>query len=641
MQHTSRILCCLIFSLLVLWNSFAFGNKSSTKNLPWTQAEIQRLSQHPYWLRLLHFPAHTPMVGEWRSEIQSTSFFLDPDGEVNPAAELRKTLEALFSPVESTPDAHAQCRFIARFHWLKTKLDFAEITLPNVRCSRFEQWLDLQQVDSLSLIFVSAFMGNPASMYGHALLRLNYREDYKGRNLLAPTFSYGAVVDPEDSSIAYLFKGLSGGYLGKYADQQFYNFHHEYGETELRDLWEYELNLNREQQRRVIFHAWELLAGKVKFPYYFLTDNCVFRLTDLLDHAWDETRFNSSWVPWRITLDAFLRLKEMKNRGEPLVKRIRLIPSRQRRLEIRMLQLPDRERLWVGKLIAEPEVSKKPAFQDLPETTQARIVDAAVEYYGYRLAENKDKDLRSQKFDLLRLRSRLPIIEQPKDEDFGLSPPTEGTPAVQIRLGSFYNPHSGNSLELGFRSSYHDLLGRPDGHLPNTHLETLSARFRLRKNGAELNMLEFFNLRTFDVNLPDLPQTSGISWQTRFALEQRDLSCSSCRVLRFNVGWGKAMLWDNNILLFGLLDTFAQAGVSDKKQYALGVAPVLGSRISDGGEWRVSAEAKFPQTVTGTEVAESDWRVEGQWTLSRRWDVRMSWRRIAGEEFGMLLNYYW
>ena len=247
MRHTSRILCCLIFSLLVLWNSFAFGNKSSTKNLPWTQAEIQRLSQHPYWLRLLHFPAHTPMVGEWRSEIQSTSFFLDPDGEVNPAAELRKTLEELFSPVESTQDAHAQCRFIARFHWLKTKLDFAEITLPNVRCSRFEQWIDLQQVDSLSLIFVSAFMGNPASMYGHALLRLNYSEDYKGRNLLAPTFSYGAVVDPEDSSIAYLFKGLSGGYPGKYADQQFYNFHHEYGETELRDLWEYELNLNREQ----------------------------------------------------------------------------------------------------------------------------------------------------------------------------------------------------------------------------------------------------------------------------------------------------------------------------------------------------------------------------------------------------------
>ena len=104
-------------------------------------------------------------------------------------------------------------------------------------------------------------------------------EDYKGRNLLAPTFSFGAYVDPEDSSISYLFMGLSGGYHGKYADQQFYNFHHEYGETELRDLWKYELNLSKEEQRRVIFHAWEIFVGKVKFSYYFLTDNCVFRLT--------------------------------------------------------------------------------------------------------------------------------------------------------------------------------------------------------------------------------------------------------------------------------------------------------------------------------------------------------------------------
>ena len=103
----------------------------------------------------------------------------------------------------------------------------------------------------------------------------------------------------------------------------------------------------------------------------------------------------------------------MKNRGAPLVKRIRFIPSRQRRLESRMKQLSDWERSWVARLITEPEVLKNPVFQELPETAQARIIDAAFEYYGYRLAENKDEVLRSQKFDLMRLLSRLPIFEQP------------------------------------------------------------------------------------------------------------------------------------------------------------------------------------------------------------------------------------
>jgi len=86
-----------------LSNSFAFGNKSSSKDLPWAQAEILILSQHPYWLRLLHYPSHSPMVGLCAVKFKTPSFFLDPDGNVNPAAELRKTLEALFSPVESIP----------------------------------------------------------------------------------------------------------------------------------------------------------------------------------------------------------------------------------------------------------------------------------------------------------------------------------------------------------------------------------------------------------------------------------------------------------------------------------------------------------------------------------------------------------
>ena len=94
---------CLLFVYFSvgLVKLICIQKKFSSKDLPWSQAEILILSQHPYWLRLLHYPSHTPMVGFWRSEIQNPSFFLDPDGNENPAAELRKTLEALLSPVES------------------------------------------------------------------------------------------------------------------------------------------------------------------------------------------------------------------------------------------------------------------------------------------------------------------------------------------------------------------------------------------------------------------------------------------------------------------------------------------------------------------------------------------------------------
>ena len=631
-----------LLGLVSLAAPIAWSAHPEGAELLWRQAESKKLADHPYWLRLLHYPSQPPLVSEWHSEIGTPSFFLHPDGTTDPAAELRGTLAALLLPVDDTPDAHAQCRFIARFHWLRTQLDFSKVAVPVIPCERFEQWVDLEQVESLSLIFVSAYMGNPASMYGHALLRINYREEYQGRNLLAPTLSYGAMPDPEDSTPVYMIKGLAGGYPGMYADKKFFSFHHEYGETELRDMWEYQLNLTPEQQNRIVYHAWELLEGRVKFPYYFLTDNCVYRLVDLLDHAWDETRINTTWAPWRITLDAFLRLQALGNQGSLLVRQAILIPSRQRRLETRMAQLSAEERTWVARLIDDPELPTRSEFQELPGDTKSRIVDAALDYYGYRLAEKEDEeDLRSRRFELLRLRSRLPMIPQPQLQDSRIRTPTDGTPPVRIRLGRFQIPQSGTALELGIRASYHDLLGRPDGHLPYAHLATLDMRLRFHPEGAHLSQLELFRMRSFDVNLAELPQTSGLSWQTRAAFERRDLSCRPCRVLRLNFGWGKAGLWAGNTLVFGLLDGLLIAEALEAKRLALGWSPVLGIRIGGGSAWRVLVEGRYPQPLIGETPSSLDWRVEGQLTLARRWDVRLEGRRFVGEEYGVVLNYYW
>ena len=58
----------------------------------------------PLKASLLAAPASlsVPLSNGWfMAQWNSKPLFLDPDGNVNPAAELRKTLEALFSPVES------------------------------------------------------------------------------------------------------------------------------------------------------------------------------------------------------------------------------------------------------------------------------------------------------------------------------------------------------------------------------------------------------------------------------------------------------------------------------------------------------------------------------------------------------------
>ena len=86
-----------LFGLVPLAAPIAWSTPPEGAELLWRQAESKKLADHPYWLRLLHYPSQSPLVSEWRSEIGTPSFFLHPDGTTDPAAELRETLAALLS----------------------------------------------------------------------------------------------------------------------------------------------------------------------------------------------------------------------------------------------------------------------------------------------------------------------------------------------------------------------------------------------------------------------------------------------------------------------------------------------------------------------------------------------------------------
>ena len=111
----------------------------------WKQAQELKLSHHPYWLKLLHFYSFGETIGQWsfKSDIVSTSFFISPLGKTDPAEELESTLKALLEPVSNKPDQHARCKFIARFQWLRSKLDFPEIR--ELNCPLFERWANLKE----------------------------------------------------------------------------------------------------------------------------------------------------------------------------------------------------------------------------------------------------------------------------------------------------------------------------------------------------------------------------------------------------------------------------------------------------------------------------------------------------------------
>ena len=162
------------------------------------QARDRALADDPTWRRLLHFdprasaPAHSAIV--------SPRFFLHRQGNQNPALELAATLRAFYAPRQDDHNAHAICRFPARLHWLRTRLLFAEVPLPVVRCDRLHNWARFGQLRSVSVVSVSGYFGNPASVFGHLLIKLNNSPPGDHGDLLDSGVNFGAAI-PDDEPL--------------------------------------------------------------------------------------------------------------------------------------------------------------------------------------------------------------------------------------------------------------------------------------------------------------------------------------------------------------------------------------------------------------------------------------------------------
>ena len=176
------------------------------------------------------------------SEIDDKKFFLSPHGKVNAKAELDATIYALLNETKYDDNSTA-CKFPARKDWLVKKLKID--TLPKVECKAYNKIITKLNPTSATIVFPSAHINSPASMFGHTFLRINSEYDSK---LLSYAINYAANVDESKTNgLFYAFNGLVGGYHGFYSMLPYYEKLKEYRDSEQRDIWEYDLNLTQDE----------------------------------------------------------------------------------------------------------------------------------------------------------------------------------------------------------------------------------------------------------------------------------------------------------------------------------------------------------------------------------------------------------
>ncbi|MGC9044786.1 MAG: DUF4105 domain-containing protein, partial [Myxococcota bacterium] len=153
----------------------------------------EKIYNDPMWIALLHYKKQ--VNNKFISEADGKNFFISPDGKTNPAEELIADIIAFLEPEEryNEEKMHPQCRFPARYKWIKKRLSNLDLPFKDVKCDRFLEWAYLLRPKGMTLIYASGYLNNPASMFGHTFIRLDRKEKSIETDLLSYAINYAAI----------------------------------------------------------------------------------------------------------------------------------------------------------------------------------------------------------------------------------------------------------------------------------------------------------------------------------------------------------------------------------------------------------------------------------------------------------------
>lgn len=501
-------------------------------------AREKRLSAAVTWRRLLHFRRG------WfsdHSEADGRQIFLSPKGDEDASAELEATVRGFFSPATAQQDEHPLCRFPARATWLSSQLGIDARRLPRVTCPGFEAYWKKVSPRSVTLVFSSYYLNNPSSVFGHTFLRLNKPgvPSQERQVLLDQGLDYSATVPSTENAILYAIKGLTGLYPGTFRLLPYYYKVREYNDFESRDLWEYELDLPRQEVELVAAHLWEL--GHTYFDYYYLTENCSYHVLAALEVAnpkYELLRHVSRPLVPVTPADTVKALFETPG----LVHAIRYRPSIRASFHARVAGLSGDALAHVSALASDPEHALP---KDLSEADVAAIFDAATDLvelrYAKELTDEREGRGATLKQRLLERRAELGITS----DDVTFTPPVDdmpqrghGTSRLALSMGA--STVGRGFYQLEHRVALHDLADRSAGYAEYAQLEFLPFRLRFGAETQRLRLEDLSLVRILSLN-PVSRFDLKPSWKIEVgATTYRDKGCEQCTLGLVKFGSGFA-----------------------------------------------------------------------------------------------------
>ena len=607
------------------------------------QARAKNLAAHQEWLKLGHYQ-HSLFSG-YTSEIISKDFFNAEDGMVNPQAELEATLASFFSDKKETAkQQNPQCQFISRYRWLDKQLKFDKQRLPKKSCKRLNEWIKSIDPQQATLIFPAGTDDSPASMFGHTLFRF----DKVGQTEKSRLFSYSinfAAETNESNGLIFAFKGIFGGYPGRFSIIPYYEKVTQYNDMEHRDIWEYQLNLTQEEIQRLLEHAWEI--GQNDFAYFFFLENCSYQLLSLLDVARPGHDLTGKFSVWAIPGDTVTAILE----DEKILKKAVYRPSVRTRIRHQVSYLESDEQDMVLDLVFGQIKADDKSIQDLPVKRQALVLITSYDYlqYVFNRGAVKRDEVGGRSLALLRARNKLSVKQ---------TIPPVPTPSVRFEQGhgtSRFAVGGGtiktagverNFSEIKFRPAYHSLLDFQDGYTRGAQINFGDITLRHDAESDKTRLHEFMLIDIFSLASRDRffkPMTWKVN--TGFVRRPIDDHYEERLVYSLNGGAGLTYALTDDLSVFAMLDVTFLFHDKLKEKVAAAAGPSVGMlwRLTDN--WNVWLSGSVQHYDDSLDLTWVDYRFEQNIALTTNTALRLSAiergdRNNSDRELSAALHWY-
>ncbi len=546
------------------------------------------------WLKLLHYKQN--VWGGYRGLVNNEQFYVSVEGINNPKAEL------LAEVADFNGKGGRKCDFPARFNWLKSKgLVHGDL----LECSEYQRFIKDVQPSGITVLFTNAYMSNPASLFGHTLVRIDTAR--KGTQMLAHGSNFGADSGSE-YGFAFAFKGLFGFYDGVYNVTPYWDIINTYNNIENRDIWEYNLNLSDEEKMIFVNHLYEM--QKAKITYYFLSKNCSYLILELIEAVKPELELTDEYRAWVIPLDTLKTINKVSN----LVKSENYRPAQYTRLLALIDKMNKRQYNMLLKIIKEKDY----VIDELSDEEKSVVLEAVYQYYRYMyFAGNIElKKYRKSSFAVLRQRSRLPIV---KEENLVGENPVQSHDSFRIAVVGGQN--RGRSFEeIELRPAYTALSDSSFGLIKGAEVSAFASSWRYYNQEHKIVLHNFTPLK-----IKSLVSTSRlfkpISYATGVEIK-RDFNPQNDKegyIVYGYGGIGRTYVLPLDFWIYGMLKiNGAYGGLIAGNNYG-GLAPEVGI-LRDFGRVRIYG------------VVENTW-------ATRKFGNRLVYKAISSVSLGRNLSF--